>query len=320
MTTLTLLPRGPYSLAESRRFACGFTPAAGSCSSSDRASLTMGFLLDGTFEPAAVTLRDAAAGAIAVSVHEGDATQAAAQASRIVSLDHDATGFATVVGRDPALAPLLAARAGFRPVCFASPYEAGLWGILAQRTSMAQAASVKRALAEGFGTRLGGPAGAVEATGDVLLPPSPRRLLDVRAVAGLPEEKLRRLHGLARAALDGWLEATVLRAMPEDEARARLGALHGVGPWTAEHLLLRGAAVRDVLPVTEPRVLVALGSARGLGRPATKTELVAASAAWSGFRTWASVLLVSSLGFGPPRSRGAAPRRARAESAAEARG
>src|SRR5204862_833583 len=69
----------------------------------------------------------------------------------MLSLDHDASGFAELAAREAPIGKMLAEFPGFRPVCFASPYEAALWGILAQRISMRQAAGIKRKLAEAHG-------------------------------------------------------------------------------------------------------------------------------------------------------------------------
>lgn len=94
-------------------------------------------------------------------------------------------------------------------------------------------------------------------------------MLRVERLAGLPDEKVLRLHAVARAAIDGVLDAHRLRALPVEWALAQLKAVRGVGEWTAQHILLCGASLADVLPTAEPRVLRACGVAYGLGRAAT---------------------------------------------------
>ncbi len=132
---LSIVPRGAFSLAESSRFLCGFTPATGACAG-DSGALALAFLADGTFEPVVARVRQGDDGVVTADV----GPEHAAQLARILSLDHDARGLSEVAGRDPVLARLWAARPGFRPVCFGSPYEAAVWGVLAQRCPMPVAA------------------------------------------------------------------------------------------------------------------------------------------------------------------------------------
>ena len=79
--------------------------------------------------------------------------------------------------------------------------------------------------------------------------------------------------------------------MPTEFALAQLQTLHGVGPWTAAHMLLRGATARDALPLSEPRVLRAFTHVSG--RP--EREFIQRAEAWKPFRMWVSMLLVREL-------------------------
>ena len=90
-------------------------------------------------------------------------------------------------------------------------------------------------------------------------------LLEVEAVPGIAAEKVRRLHGLARATLDGALDTEMLRALPEAEALARLEALPGIGPWTASAVLMRGCGTPDTLPLGDGISREAVGVAYGIG-------------------------------------------------------
>lgn len=282
MNQLTLRPRGPFSLAMSSRFLCGFTPASGGSSVDPDGTLNLTFLDDATFEPvrASVAQRDD----VLVLTLEGTADTR--QVARILSLDHEGEGLGEVAARDPVVARLLAKRPGFRPVCFASAYEAAIWGILAQRTPMPVAAANKRRLAAASGTRA--PV------------PSPARLLAMEPISGIAAEKHERLCGVARAALDGTLDTETLRAMPKEHALASLRELRGVGPWTAEHILLRGCGVRDELPEAEPRFASAVGAAYGIAAPST-AAIARLAEAWRPYRMWIAVLLVASSmsGAGP---------------------
>src|SRR5439155_19966183 len=115
-----------------------------------------------------------------------------------------------------------------------STYEAAVWAILSQRRQMRQGARVKERLREAFGELVdihGLPMRAF---------PSPRILLSVREVPGLPTARLAWLHGTAEAALAGDLDAAHLRSLADEDALARLREIPGIGPFSAELILLPG--------------------------------------------------------------------------------
>jgi DNA-3-methyladenine glycosylase II len=295
-----------FSLSAAGEFLRGFKPAAGGAVAA-AARLSLGFLLDGSFEPVAVALEQEDRCITGETV--GPVAAVRRQVVRMLSLDVDGRGWAALVRRDPVVAALQERYRGFRAVCFPSPYEAAVWGILAQRVSMAQASRMKEKLAREHG--------AVLALGgeDVIVPPPPQALLDIEAVAGLPDEKLRRLRGIAEAALAGRLDAERLRALPEESALAELGSLHGVGAWTAAHILYRGAGLADALPVGEPRVLRAVKEAYRLPRVPGAARFVEIAEAWRPYRMWVAIMLVRSIaGTAAWSARGDSARRGRGRS------
>lgn len=293
--TFTLVPRGPYSLDASASFLCGFTPASGSSARLDDGRLVLGFLDERRLAPVAVALSQRKSGGDVLGEVMGEVGELPEQVARILSLDHDARGLETIARRDPVVAALLAATPGFRPVCFPSPYEAAVWGVLAQRISMPVAAGIKQRLAVATGT-------VAEGWGRMFHPsPAPERLLGVRSFAGVSAEKLARLHAVALAALDGKLDAATLRAMPCDRATSELRAIRGVGPWTAEHIVMRGCGVVDALPSSEPRVLRGIAEAYGLDTTPSAlavdrlTEALTIAEGWRPYRMWIAVLMVMNL-------------------------
>ena len=71
---------------------------------------------------------------------------------------------------------------------------------------------------------------------------------------GLTSRKVEYLRRLGSEAGAGRLDTKYLRSMPVEEALEELKRLPGVGPFSAELILLRGAGVPDLLPVNEPRL------------------------------------------------------------------
>jgi DNA-3-methyladenine glycosylase II len=186
------------------------------------------------------------------------------QAARVLSLDHDGTGYAQI--EDPIVRALQEASGYLRPVLFHSPYEAAVWSVLSARTNHAQATTLRTALS---------PGGVLK---------SPRELLEVRHVDGMPALKVPRLHGIAQAALDGKLDREPLLAAPD--ARERLQQLPGIGPFYAGLILLRAVGTTDELAL-EPRLQQAVQER--YGRP-----LEEVAEGWRPFRTWVSVLMRAS--------------------------
>ncbi|SDC81690.1 HhH-GPD superfamily base excision DNA repair protein [Geodermatophilus telluris] len=189
-----------------------------------------------------------------------------------------------MTGADPVLAPLAAQRPGFRPVSFWSPYEAACWVVLSQRTSVTAAAAVKARIAERFGTVHELDGVATHAF------PTPSRLVALAAELPVPPVKRERLRGLAEAALDGRLDGGRLRALPAVEALAKVRELPGIGPSSAELVVVRGAGAPDVFPEAEPRLHGEIAHRYGLTDP-SPAELTRVAEAWRPYRSWAVVLL-----------------------------
>src|SRR5207302_479816 len=95
-----------------------------------------------------------------------------------------------------------------------------------------------------------------------------------------------RFRGLRPVLIADHFEA--LGRLPAEEAVARLGALKGVGRWTAEYVLMRGLGFPDVLPAGDGGLRRIIGREYGLGRLATEPEVRAVGAAWAGWRSYAA--------------------------------
>src|SRR3954447_17546970 len=97
MESFTLEPRGPFTLASAARFIAGWPPGQGEVGGGE---VRLRFLVDDWSGPATVVLTPED-GVVHGSVEADNAERAFAQAARILSLDHDGTGYAEVGERDP---------------------------------------------------------------------------------------------------------------------------------------------------------------------------------------------------------------------------
>ena len=284
MTAFTIEPEGRFSLAAAQDFAGGF--AAGIGAHGTATGLLMTFPVEGWRDSAAVDVWQTEDGVVHGEVAGSDDLETVRrQAARSLSLDHDGRGWQAVGERDPVLGALKARYDWLRPVCFYSAYEAATSFVIGQRIAMRQARVVKDRLAAEVGD-------TIEIGGEVVRPfPRPQRLIDINEVRGLSTVKVARLRDLARAALDGVLDTERLRALPEAEALTELRALPGVGPWTAQAILMRGCGVADSLPLEDEISRTAVASIYGLPEPPDDATWTAMSDAWRPYRMWATVLL-----------------------------
>jgi len=303
MTAVGFTPAGPFSLAQSVRFLEGFTPA--SYQGPADGTLRLAFPADDGHATVAAAVwqeetTDGAAGTVRaeLTVYPGDPADpepagsapdqaVRAQLARILSLDVDGSGFPGLAATDPVVAGLMADHPGLRPVCFHSPYEAAAWSVIGQRIRMTQAATIKARLAEQHGRR-------VDIAGQILHAfPEPLKLRAITNVPGLTGVKVERLHALAEAAAAGELDAARMRAMPADDALASLRALPGIGPFSAELILIRGAGHPDVFPHHERRLRAAIADEYGLGeaRSDDTRRLAEIADRWKPYRSWVALLL-----------------------------
>ena len=285
MSTFSLKPEGSFALEQSKAFLLGFTPAAGSAVEKDQ-RLVLAFRLDTSFAPVAVTLTQGEDKVVQGRVFGGaDVAAVQKQVARMLALDHDGIEWDALAKSEGTLFRLLQSYPGFRPVSFPSPYEAAAWGVIAQRVPMKHAANLKRKLAQEQGD-------AIDVDGEVMhVFPAPQKLLTMNGWPGLPVEKWARLQAVAKAAVDGLLDAEYLRSLAPEDALEKLGEIHGVGEWTAGHILLRGTGAKDVFSAAEPRVFHAVALAYGMHKDPTEKELIEISDRWRPYRSWATVLV-----------------------------
>ncbi|HEU5001519.1 MAG TPA: DNA-3-methyladenine glycosylase 2 family protein [Actinomycetota bacterium] len=291
MTTFELVPRGPFSLEESAMFGFGQRHQDGYDS-----MMRLAFCVDGFAGQAAVALTQPGGldgvvhGEIYARVGDAPTETIVAQVARVLSLDHDATGFLAVGDRDPVIADLHAAAPGLRPPLFYSPYEAAVWAVISSRRPHGVAELWRRRLSTS-----GGPPLAVAGQTMWALPtPASIAVMGPRRVAeatGIELVRAKRVVDVAEAAWAGALDADRLRAMDPAAARTQLRAIPGIGPFYADLILIRATGATDLFPAAEPKLLALLGDLYGLGRPATPEEATAAAEVWSPWRTWAAVLV-----------------------------
>jgi DNA-3-methyladenine glycosylase II len=162
----------------------------------------------------------------------------ALQVARYLGAPFDLERFAAFAASDPVLVRLVEKLRGFRPPLAPDPFETLVTSITAQQVSLHAAFAIRNRLIQAFGIQAER-AYAFPAR-ERLAAAEPSEL----AALGFSRRKAEYVVGLARSDLD--LEG--LATLPDDEVKARLTALPGIGEWTADWFLARHLARPDAWP------------------------------------------------------------------------
>lgn len=173
---------------------------------------------------------------------------------------------------------------GIRPVLFGDPFEGMAWTILGQQITVAFAAQMKRTLAR----RYGRPATEDPSSGLWVFPGTSVLAAvsvdDLRALQ-LSRQKARTLITVARAVEDGRLDLDGLYTLASDHAREVLTRFQGIGPWTAEYVLLRVFGHPDALPASDVGIQRAWARLMGVDGRSAEAAVREAGSAWEGSRS-----------------------------------
>jgi len=127
--------------------------------------------------------------------------------------------------------------------------------------------------------------------------PSPTELLDVDPsslrAAGLSWRKIGTLRDLAERLSDGRLDADVLSTLPDDDFMAELTAIPGIGPWTAQGVMILALQREDVVLPGDLALRKAIQRAFELDHLPSQDEVVAIAEKWRPYRSLATAYLFS---------------------------
>jgi DNA-3-methyladenine glycosylase II len=96
---------------------------------------------------------------------------------------------------------------------------------------------------------------------------------------------------LAEALLSGQLNLNELEDLPDNEARAKLVALKGIGNWTADVYLMFVLQHSDIFPVGDLAAVNAMKRVKNLPADTTKEQMIEMATQWQPYRTIATMLL-----------------------------
>lgn len=207
-----------------------------------------------------------------------DLAGAIARCRRMLDLDADPEAVAGLLREDPLLAPLVDKAPGRRVPRTVDAEEFAVRAVLGQQVSTAAARTHAGRLVRAHGERVDDPDGGLSH-----LFPTSAALAELGPDAlAMPRTRRATLTGVIAALGSGALQLGV--GSDRDEARDRLAALPGIGPWTVECIAMRALGDPDAFTPTD---LGLRRAAAGLGLPHTPAALTRHSARWRPWRAYA---------------------------------
>ncbi len=200
---------------------------------------------------------------------------------RLLDLDSDPVAVDGTLARDPAMAPLVLRVPGRRAPASVDPVETAVRAVIGQQVSVAGARTVAGRLVGAAGSPLPGAEHGLSH-----LFPSPEQLAAAPDEAfSMPASRRDTIRGLAAAVAEGEVELHV--GVDPARAHAQLLARRGIGPWTADYVVMRGLGHPDVFLTND------LGVRHALDRLGVGADH---AAVWAPWRSYAVHHLWASLG------------------------
>ena len=197
--------------------------------------------------PALLTLQ-LAPDAIRAEISRGSAIEAHALVVGLLGLDEDAAAFARLA-KKLGLGRLVAGRHELRISQTPSVFDGLLWAIIGQQINFTFACLLKRRLIERTS--------AVFANG-LYAPPTPAAVAALEPADLLPlqfsRQKANYVISTARLITEGKLDLAALRTMSATRAERTLLAIHGLGPWSVNYLMMRSLGLPDCVPLGDTGV------------------------------------------------------------------
>ncbi len=209
---------------------------------------------------------------------------------KLLGADFDLAAFGAFAAGDPVLAGLVPRLAGFRPPLAPGPFESLVGSITAQQVSLHAAFAIRNRLIERYGER----AELAYAF------PARERLASAReedlVSLGFSRRKAEYVVGLARLDLD-YVE---LAGLPDEEVKARIVAIRGLGEWTADWFLARHLARPQAWPAGDLGLRKAVAAFYRGGRDVTTEEVRAIGARFAPFQNLTAHYLLTGLRVARP--------------------
>ncbi|WHX98244.1 DNA-3-methyladenine glycosylase [Neobacillus sp. DY30] len=205
-------------------------------------------------------------------------------------LDRDLSPFYSMAKDDPLLGEAVESFYGLRIIGIPDIFEALCWGILGQQINLSFAYTLKRRMVEKFGRSV------LHNGATYWVFPSPAE------IAELPVEELENLRmtkkkseyiiGVAQQIVDGKLSKEMLQQMGDyKSAENILVKIRGIGPWTANYVLMRCLRYPSAFPIDDVGLQNSIKHRLDKEKKPTKEEILKLAVNWANWESYATFYL-----------------------------
>lgn len=200
-------------------------------------------------------------------------------------LDNDLTPFYEMAKADPLLRMPARKFYGLRVIGIPDLFEALCWGVLGQQINLAFAYSLKKQFVEGFGDSIewNGKKYWVFPSYERMAQLIPADLADIKMTV----KKSEYIIGIAKLMESGELSKEKLMKMTFKEAEKNLIKIRGIGPWTANYVLMRCLRFQTAFPIDDVGLMHSIKILRHMNRKPTKDEILEVSFPWKNWESYA---------------------------------
>jgi DNA-3-methyladenine glycosylase II len=225
-----------------------------------------------------------------IPTHKWIRTAVALYVSEWFDLETDLVPFYDLAKGDLLLQQPVSEFYGLRTIGIPDLFEALCWGIIGQQINLTFAYTLKRRLVEKFGRY-------IEWKGQKYwLFPTPETIA-VLTVSDLADLKMtvrksEYLIGVAQLITEGKLsKQLLLETGGHKKAEKMLVSIRGIGPWTANYVLMRCLRFPSAFPIDDVGLHNAIKHLTGAERKPTKEEIIKLSSTWTNWESYATFYL-----------------------------
>ncbi len=209
-------------------------------------------------------------------------------------LKTDLAPFYEMANSDPVLKSVVERYAGLRMMCIPDLFEALSWAVMGQQINLTFAYTLKKRFVETYGESI-----PFQNNTYWAFPACEK-------IAMLSVDELRELQFTtrkaeyiieiaAKMAKENLVKEQLIHDLSEIEIEQTLLALRGIGPWSANYVMMKCFHVVTAFPQADVGLHNALKKQMGLNRKPTSMELELLAETWSGWQAYATFYLWRTL-------------------------
>ncbi len=205
-------------------------------------------------------------------------------------LDYDLTPFYEMGKADPLLKNPVKEFYGLRVIGIPDLFEALCWGVLGQQINLGFAYTLKKQFVEKFGESIewNGKKYWIFPSHEKIAQLTPNDLSDIKMTA----KKSEYIIGIAQLMASGELSKQKLMEVGNfKEVEKSLIKIRGIGPWTANYVLMRCLRFSTAFPIDDVGLINSIKTLLNMDRKPTKEEIHALSIPWANWESYATFYL-----------------------------